>query len=154
MEFSKAGNGGSTSVQWAALAPVVQAYAAELKPDLALIILGTNDLNQGITKANFKASLQTLVSAYRAGSPNCGIILITPTRGQSTLDLGLMAQYAEAMSEISQATAGVEFLDLNSFMPPRITTDAYGLWKDALHLSEAGGRFVTGLLMKYFLKVN
>ncbi|MDF2795136.1 MAG: hypothetical protein K0S85_2889 [Pseudomonas orientalis] len=154
VEFSKAGNGGSTAVQWQGIAPFVQSYAAELKPDLAIIILGTNDLNQGITKAAFKAGIQALVAAYKTGSPNCAVILVTPTRGYSTSDLGLMAAYAEAMTEVAQSTTNVEFLNLNAFMPPRLVTNDLGLWADAAHLSENGGRFVTGLLMKYFLLTN
>lgn len=154
VEFSKAGNGGSTAVQWQGLAPFVQAYSSELKPDAVFIILGTNDLNQNIGKAAFKAGLQSMVDAYKAGSPHCAIVLVTPTRGYSTLDLGLMASYAEAMLEISKATANVEFINLNSFMPPRIVTNDMGLWADNAHLSENGGRFVTGLLMKNFLLTN
>lgn len=154
VEFSKAGNGGSTAVQWGSVAPFVQSYVADLKPDAVVIILGTNDLNQSITKANFKSGLLSLVNAYRTGSPNCSVVLLTPVRAGSTTDLGLIASYAEAMTEISQEVAGVEFLNMNAFMPPRITSDAFGIWKDALHLNEAGGRFVTGLLMKHFLRTN
>ncbi|KEX91599.1 hypothetical protein HA62_23370 [Pseudomonas putida] len=154
VEFSKAGNGGSTAVQWKSIAPFVEAYAADIKPDLAIIILGTNDKNQNIAKVDFKSGVQALVDAYRVGSPNCGIVLVTPTLARSDTDLGLLVGYAEAMAEISKATAGVEFINLNAYMPPRATSYALGLWADSLHLSEAGGRFVTGLLMKYFLKTN
>lgn len=154
IEFSKAGNGGSTAVQWKVIAPYIQGYASELKPDLAIIILGTNDKNQNISKVDFKSGIQALVNAYRTGSPDCCVILVTPTLSGSTLDLGLLAGYAEAMYEVCQSTAGVEFLNLNAFMPPRATSNAMGLWTDSAHLSEAGGRFVTGLLMKYFLKTN
>ena len=154
VEFSKAGNGGSTAVQWKVIAPYIQAYANELKPDVAIVILGTNDNRQNISKTDFKSGVQALANAYRVGSPNCCVVLVTPTMGGSTPDLGLMAGYAEAMYEISQATPGVEFLNLNAFMPPRIISDAMGMWADSNHLSEAGGRFVTGLLMKYFLTTN
>ncbi|MFJ5180030.1 SGNH/GDSL hydrolase family protein [Pseudomonas fulva] len=154
VEFSKAGNGGSTAVQWKALAPYVQAYAAELKPDLAIIILGTNDKNQGISKDSFKSGVRSMVDAYRTGSPNCCVVLVCPTLAQNTTDPGLLTGYGEAMYEITQETSGVEFLNLNSFMPPRIVSSTMGLWKDSLHLSEAGGRFLTGLLMKYLLRTN
>lgn len=154
VEFSKAGNGGSTGTQWLGIAPFVQAYAAELKPDLAVIVLGTNDRNQNIQKEPFKAGVQALVTAYQTGSPNCSVILITPTRSGTTPELGLLSDYADAMREIVSVTPNVEFIDLNGFMPPRTTSDAMGLWLDAAHLNENGGRFVTGLLMKYFLRTN
>lgn len=154
VEFSKAGNGGSTGTQWLGIAPFVQAYASELKPDLAVIVLGTNDRNQNIQKEPFKAGVQALVSAYQTGSPNCSVILITPTRSGTTPELGLLSDYADAMREIVSVTPNVEFIDLNGFMPPRTTSDAMGLWLDAAHLNENGGRFVTGLLMKYFLRTN
>lgn len=154
VEFSKAGNGGSTATQWKVIAPYIQSYAGELKPDVAIIVLGTNDKNQGISKASFKSSLRDLVTAYKTGAPNCCVLLVTPTMGGSSPDLGLIAQYAEAMHELSQESTQVEYLNLNAFMPPRSVTDALGLWNDSNHLSEAGGRFVTGLLMKYLLKTN
>ncbi len=154
IELSKAGNGGSTAVQWQSIAPYVQNYATEYKPDAVIVILGTNDLNQSITKASFKAGIQALVNAYKAGSPNCSIILVTPIRAQSTTDLGLIAKYAEATYEISQATANVEFINLNAFMPPRILSSTLGMWVDDLHLSVPGGKFVADLLMKYFFKNN
>lgn len=154
VEFSKAGNGGSTGTQWLGIAPFVQAYAAELKPDLAVIVLGTNDRNQNIQKEPFKAGVQALVTAYQTGSPNCSVILITPTRSGTTPELGLLSDYADAMREIVSVTPNVEFIDLNGFMPPRTTSDAMGLWLDAAHLNENGGRFVTGLLMKHFLRTN
>ena len=154
VEFSKAGNGGSTASQWKVIAPYIQSYAGELKPDVAIIILGTNDKNQGVSKSSFKSSLRDLVTAYKTGAPNCCVLLVAPTMGGSSPDLGLIAQYAEAMHELSKELIQVEFLNLNAFMPPRAVTDALGLWNDSNHLSEAGGRFVTGLLMKYLLKTN
>ena len=64
-----------------------------------------------------------------------------------------MSSYAEAMHEVSRDVAGVEYINLNEFMPPRVVTDQMGLWADHNHLSEVGGRFVADLLMKYFLSV-
>lgn len=154
VEFSKAGNGGSTSVQWQACAQFVQQYAAELLPDLAIIILGTNDQAAGISKAAYKAGLQALVNAYRAGSPNCAVLLVTPILSRTLTDMGLLGEYADAMREIAASTSLVEFIDLNGFMPPRATTLDYGLWSDTVHLSEVGGRYVAGVLMKNFLRVN
>ena len=81
------------------------------------------------------------------------MILVTPTAGGTSSDLGLMSSYAEAMHEVSRDVAGVEYINLNEFMPPRVVTDQMGLWADHNHLSEVGGRFVADLLMKYFLSV-
>ncbi len=153
VEFSKAGNGGSTAVQWRTISPNIQAYAAELKPDVVVVVLGTNDRNQSISKSAFKLGIETLVAAYRTGSPDCAVILVTPTAGGTSSDLGLMSSYAEAMHEVSRDVAGVEYINLNEFMPPRVVTDQMGLWADHNHLSEVGGRFVADLLMKYFLSV-
>ena len=154
IEFSKAGNGGSTAVQWNGIATQLQAYSAELKPDVVIIVLGTNDKNQSITKAAFKAGLQGMVNAHRVGSPHCSIILMTPILSGSTADMGLLTGYAEAMYEISQSTANVEFINLNSYMPPRLISDSFGVWSDSLHLSDVGGEVVAGLLMNNFLKTN
>ncbi|MBF8765325.1 SGNH/GDSL hydrolase family protein [Pseudomonas putida] len=154
VEFSKAGNGGSTSVQWQACAPFVQQYAAELLPDLAIIILGTNDRDSNISKATFKAGLQALVNAYRTGSPNCCVLLVTPVQSRSLTEMGLLGEYADAMREISETTDLVEFIDLNAYMPPRVKTLEYGMWSDTVHLSETGGRYVAGLLMSSFLRVD
>lgn len=148
VEFSKAGNGGSTSVQWQACAPFVQQYAAELLPDLAIIILGTNDRDTSVSKAAFKAGVQALVNAYRTGSPNCCVLLVTPVQSRSFSEMGVIGDYADAMREISESTDFVEFIDLNAYMPPRLKTLEYGLWSDTVHLSEVGGRYVAGLLMK------
>lgn len=151
VEFSKAGNGGSTAVQWKGIAANVQTYVADLKPDLVFIILGTNDRNRAITKADFKSGIESMVGAYRAGNPSCAVVLVAPVAGGTSSELGLMASYAEAMDEVSRSIKGVEQINLNEFMPPRVVTDAMGLWKDDNHLSELGGRFVADLLMKYFL---
>lgn len=154
VEFSKAGNSGSNAVQWGAMSSVVEEYSAALKPDLVIVILGTNDLIQNISKADFKSGIQAMVAAYHEGSPNCSVLLVNPTRSQNATDLGLIQQYGEAMIELTKTMDNVEFLNLNSYMPPRIVTEPLGLWSDAVHLTDDGGRFVTGLLMKYLLRVN
>ncbi|TKD32605.1 SGNH/GDSL hydrolase family protein [Azotobacter chroococcum] len=154
VEFSKAGNGGSTAVNWQGIAPYIQQYAAELLPDLVIVILGTNDRNQSITKTDFKAGIEALVGAYQAGSPHCGVLLVAPAGAGTATDLGLLANYTDAMREVAQSNNNVEFISLNNFMPTRSVMDSYGMWSDSLHLSESGGRYVTGLLMKHFLRSN
>jgi len=154
VEFSKAGNGGSTAAQWAALSPFVQAWAAELKPDVVTIILGTNDSRFSVQPAAFRADLKTLVNAWRAGSPDTGIVLVAPPPSGGAASVSLLAGYRDAMHGISTEVPGVEFLSLHDFMPGYEVMNKYGMWRDTLHLSDAGGRFVPGLLMKHFFKTN
>lgn len=153
VEFSKAGNGGSTAEQWSGLASIIQAYAAEILPDVAIVILGTNDSRFGATKATYKAGIQTLVNAYRAGAPNCAVVLVAPAAHGSS-GIAVLPEYRDALFEIASTTAGVEVLNLYAAMPGYATTNGYGLWLDALHLNENGGRFVTGLITKHLLETN
>ncbi|AXK61548.1 SGNH/GDSL hydrolase family protein [Burkholderia sp. IDO3] len=153
VEFSKAGNGGSTTTQWGPVSPMSASYISEINPDVIVIILGTNDSRQSVSNATFKQQLNVVLTAYRSAAPNAAIVLVAPPpNGDASSVPALLTSYRDAMNELAQSVANVELLNLYAFLPGYSVTQPMGLWGDALHLSAAGGRVVSGLLMNKFLK--
>jgi hypothetical protein len=153
VELSKCGNGGATGPQWSGVSALSDDYVADIAPEAIVIILGTNDSRTAVSAASFKSSLSTMVARYLAAAPNTCIVLVAPPPAQPS-DPALSLGYRNAMYALSQELARVEFLSLYDFMPAYAISQPLGLWGDTLHLSPAGGRFTTGLLVNKFLKVN
>ena len=118
------------------LSPVLAEYA----PHVALVCLGSNDLDAGRTTAQLRQSLATIHASLTAASP--GIVVVFLVRDLPEAEWG---PYADAI--VSQAaTLGAHALDLRSVVPASHPT-AYVA--DGVHLNVAGNNLYATAVAEY-----
>lgn len=76
VEVSRAGNGGSTSEHWADFVggDMVNYLLDDIAPHSAFVVLGTNDISENVTPANFLAGLTAITDAVHASAASCSIM--------------------------------------------------------------------------------
>lgn len=147
--LNKCGNSGAIAQNLAVYADHIGYYAAKMNPSLLGIILSTNDHRVGVTIADFKAHITTLVNAYRAAVPDIGIILIAPaqTNGVATVPL---VQFRDALSQLA-VSLGCEFYSMYDEFGTWAQMNALGGFNDNFHPSNSGAAFGAGRLGTLFL---
>lgn len=152
VEVTKMGNGGSTGQDFLKISPTAQNnFAAYLKPDIVIIILGTNDYRYGHSVANFKAGISAIIDGYRNGNPNCGVILIAPAQSNAPAVIPL-SEYRDAIYELAQ-TKKAEFYNMYDDWDAYSSENSNGQWADAYHVSQAGAYRIAQKLFKNFLEI-
>lgn len=149
----KLGSGGSTAARFVSVpeALFIDAVAA-LDLDVAVIMLGTNDMSGNVVPAAFRASLETIVSRIRAALPLCDILLCTPGDNGLTGRTYTMVEYADVMFEAAQA-GGHAMVDFVDILGPYADANARGLYGDPAHFNVYGGRAMDSYLWKHVLGV-
>lgn len=152
VEITKIGNGGTTGQDYLKISPTAQAnFVDYLKPDVVVIILGTNDYRKGHSVANYKAGISAMIDGYRTNNANCGVILIAPAQSNST-PLIPLSDYRDAIYEIAklkQAEFYNMYDDWNTFTAENLNQQ----WADTAHLTKAGAYRLSKKLYKNFLEV-
>lgn len=123
-----------------------------IQPDLVIIALGTNDINNGITAATTKANLLTLIGLFRSANtvPPSILLVAYPQRDMTSLTTTEpWGNYIQAMYEIADANADVGVLDLTERMPA-VLGDVTGLYSDSVHPS-AKGQITIGAAVANFI---
>lgn len=131
LQVWNAGLGGNTAVNWAnatAFAPlqVVKPWL----PNLATVMLGTNDANQSVSAADYKTAMLAIVDSLL---PATDVLLFTPPPA-SGLDL---APYRQVLYEVAEAR-DLPLLDLLDRFGSWATANANGQVTDPLHLNAIG----------------
>jgi lysophospholipase L1-like esterase len=147
--LSKCGNSGAIAQNLAVYASQIGYYAAKMNPSLLGIILSTNDYRVGVTIADFKAHITTLVNAYRAAVPDMGIILIAPARTDGVATVPLV-QFRDALSQLA-VSLGCEFYSLYDEFGTWAQMNALGGFNDGFHPSNSGAALSAGRLATLFL---
>ena len=152
IEISKMGNGSCTGQDYLKISPTAQSnFNDYLKPDLVLIVLGTNDYRRGHSVENFKAGISAMIDGYRTNNPNCGFILIAPANSNATPIIQL-TKYRDAIYEIAQDKK-CEFYNMHDDWDLYASENANGMWADSLHVSKSGAYRISKKLFKNFLEV-
>lgn len=152
VEITKLGNGGSTGQDFLKISPTVQSnFANYLKPDVVVIILGTNDYRYGHSVENFKAGISAIIDGYRTNNANCGVILIAPAQSNAPAVIPL-SKYRDAIYELAQ-TKKAEFYNMYDDWDSYSAENANGQWADAYHVSQAGAYRIASKLFKSFFEV-
>lgn len=144
------GNGGITSLQYAALdGPLFQAAVAAFQPDAIIYTVGTNDFGQNVAVENYKTAIQTVVSRFRAAAPLADILLLAPTDNTLT-HTHPMSEYSAAMQDVAR-TNGCGFVDGYKAFGPISDAGQRGLFStgdlpDQYHYSITGGRLLADLI--------
>lgn len=152
VELNKLGNGSSTGQDWKIISPTSQSNFADfLKPDVVVIILGTNDYRKGHSVANFKAGISSIIDGYRTNNPNCGVILIAPARTNTTFVIPLY-EYRDAIYEIAQEKKA-EFYNMYDDWDLYNPEYDNAMWSDSLHVSKSGAYRIATKIFKTFLEI-
>lgn len=152
VEVTKVGNGNATGFDYSKISPTAQAdFNNYLKPDLVIIILGTNDYRHGRTVASFKAGILAMINGYRTNNPNCGFILIAPARSNASSSIPL-SDFRDAIYEIAQEQK-CEFYNMYDDWGQHSFESANGMWNDSLHVSKSGAYRIAKKLFKNFLEI-
>lgn len=105
--------GGMTS-EWGA--EQASARVAAYSPDLVFIGFGTNDGTLGMSTADYKANMKSIINTVRAVNPNCEFILVSPVLpNQDTLFAGVQQSYIPVLAQIESEYDGVASIDLMTF---------------------------------------
>lgn len=152
VEVTKLGNGGSTGQDYLKISPTAQAnFANYLKPDVVVIILGTNDYRYGHSVANFKAGISAIIDGYRTNNAECGIILIAPAQSNAPAVIPL-SEYRDAIYELAQ-TKKAEFYNMYDDWNTYAAENNNGQWADAYHVSSKGAYRVAKKMFNNFLEI-
>ena len=152
VELTKIGNGGSTGKDYLKIAPITQAaMTSYLKPDVVIIILGTNDYRiAGNTVDAYKQGISAIIDGYRTNNTDCGVILIAPAKTNGTTVTPL-SDYRDAAIELAQ-TKNCEFYNMYDDWDSWSVENARSQWADDLHVSNAGANRLASTIFKNFLE--
>jgi lysophospholipase L1-like esterase len=131
------GLSGSNTTHWIALNWFQAKGVAELLPtDGVFLSLGTNDSGTGVTIANFKTNMTTIVAAQKAlGRP---VMLILPSAPATThVAYASWPLYVAAHYDLAESL-DVPLLDLTDVHGTQALAMASGMFFDEVHEKEAG----------------
>ncbi|WP_425354637.1 SGNH/GDSL hydrolase family protein [Klebsiella pneumoniae] len=145
------GNGGITAPQYIKTLPFLSQTGAVVAPDLLIMIIGTNDFRTSVTLQAFRDSLASWIEAWKAVIPDSSIIMVAPPQCNAS-GSNPLSSFRDVMRDVA-INEGVEFYSMYDFMNTSYAkSNTQGLWKDNLHLSNVGARFLLNQLNKYFLE--
>ncbi len=151
VEINKMGNGGITAPQYIKTLPFLSQTGAVVAPDLLIMIIGTNDFRTSVTLQAFRDSLASWIEAWKAVIPDSSIIMVAPPQCNAS-GANPLSSFRDVMRDVA-INEGVEFYSMYDYMNTSYAkSNAQGLWKDNLHLSNVGARFLLNQLNKYFLE--
>lgn len=151
VEINKMGNGGITAPQYIKTLPFLSQTGAVVAPELLIMIIGTNDFRTSVTLQAFRDSLASWIEAWKAVIPDSSIIMVAPPQCNAS-GANPLSSFRDVMRDVA-INEGVEFYSMYDFMNTSYAkSNAQGLWKDNLHLSNVGARFLLNQLNKYFLE--
>jgi lysophospholipase L1-like esterase len=118
-----------------------------LAPKATVIVLGANHWNNGLSVADYKADLQTVITAYSASGP---VILVSdpPTvTGTYTTAKGVQEQFVRAMRELAE-TNGLLMFDAWSYLEGAAAVPGANWLADGIHPSQQGYGLIAGLMAR------
>lgn len=146
----KCGSGGSTGVSMQKHLNNLPQFVSDLDPDLAVIILGTNDYRTaGATVDQYRLAVNGVIDRLRSVIPDVGIVLWAPAQSNGT-EVTPLANYVAAMSDIA-LNKNVEFFSNYASFGDFSQTNQLGMWLDNLHQSPSGARSSVNSLFKALL---
>jgi acyl-CoA thioesterase-1 len=118
------------------IAKIIYDRAVKKRPDIALVHLGTNDLNQGQSDASTKTDLVKIISELRRANPNITVLLaqLINRNGREAATATLNDVIATIPGEVSTAASPVLLVDQYTGFDPRVGFDTY----DGVHPSDSG----------------
>lgn len=137
VEVHKMGNGGLIGQRMLGFTSYMQAALAQTAPDVAIVILGTNDYrNASSPPSVYLSALDELANACKAAVAGIGLIFVAPPQSDGVEVVPLSA-YRDALNDWCRGQ-GYEFLNIYDQFGSYAQGNALGLWEDTLHLNNTG----------------
>ena len=152
VEVLKFGNGGTRGDRVLNYAQFLTAPMADMQPDVAVVILGTNDYRSVASPpAVYLAALQAIVAASRAAVPDIGFVFVIPPQ-TSGVPVNPLSAYRDIVQPWADAQ-GHEVVSLLDRWSDYETANAHGLFADTLHVNSVGAGVLTAdILTNLILK--
>lgn len=143
----EAGHSGISAVQWDTATDALQwpKAVAALNPKLLIYSLGVNDLGQNNTPAQFKAAVQSMLTAIRTAGVSPSVVLQMFWTPNYTGTGGTWDQFVAAAYEIAASDSAVCVLNQTLRMP-NVSGDTLGLYNDTVHPTNKGHAMVADCL--------
>lgn len=125
------------SLRFVVQKPDYLADTLSLEPDLLVVPLGFNDAGGGQSAADYRQSLDSLMTQARARGYDGPVLLMglfQPGKVSFTSD---WPDYLRSMQQAAESHEGVSFIDLSGVLPP-VEEAAAGTYIDALHPGPLG----------------
>jgi lysophospholipase L1-like esterase len=123
------------------------ALAKDFQPDIAIVMLGTNDANPGLNGSRFVADYVLLLDAIKhyGGKPRIWVVKPPHVFDESWLSGRIMS--SEVIPSIEKVTeqTNLPLIDVYS------ATDNPGLFFDGVHPNEEGARIIADLVYQAIL---
>lgn len=139
------GTGGSTAAEYAAAdGEAWRTGLATLRPNLVVLLLGTNDQATGESPTTYAADMTTVIQRIRMAVPQSGIVIVGPSDNGDRRRFPVQ-QYVKAMKAVA-TRLHTSYLDTYALLGPYAT--ARQLYVDPRHLNAVGGRRVAAALQQ------
>lgn len=150
-EVLRLGNGGITAERLGTIASYLTAPLADMQPDLAVVVIGTNDYQSYASLPDqYIAGLTAMVTAVRAAVADIGFAFYVPPLGSGTVVTPLTA-YRDAIFDWAVA-AGHEVISGLDRWPAYGVANAHGLWADPLHPSTLGAQVIARDIYQHYMR--
>ena len=151
----KWGKGWATTADYLDVDPAIFAAALKLlQPDVAVILLGTNDHNlKGYNRDEYAANMAKIIARVKMAVPATRVLVVSTFQVNSGWSNNGLAQYLQVLPEICRQS-GAAYWDMSTwFGGPWAKNNADGLMQDGVHVNQKGGEKIVGQLYEELRKV-
>ncbi len=151
VRLHRLGNGSLTTTQAASVdLRIWREQIAALAPDIVIVLLGTNDMNEGRDPAIVGFNLMALIRSIRAALPDVDIVLAAPSDNGINGRPYTIPEYSDTIRYVAR-TMKTGFFDGYVLFGPFQEAYNQGYYKDILHLSRRGGALYADTLRERLL---
>lgn len=150
----KWGKGWATSKDFAEIEETIFTSALEeVNPDIAVILLGTNDHNlAGHNRDQFAENIRTIVGRIHSAVPATRILLVSTAEVNSPFSNNGLRDYRKILPELSDHL-GVFYWDMSAWFGPFPANKEAERMADDVHMNQKGGDLIAGQLFEEVLKI-
>ena len=150
----KWGKGWATSKDFAEIDEAIFTSAvSKLNPDIAVILLGTNDHNlAGHNRDQFAENIRIIVRRIHSVTPATRVLLVSTAEVNSPFSNYGLRHYREILPELSESL-GAFYWDMSEWFGPFPGNKEAGHMADDVHMNQKGGDLIAGRLYEELLHV-
>lgn len=152
VRLHKLGQSGAQGLHWAVMQDETL-WAAQLQalaPQLAIILLGTNDDSADVAPTLYRTYIETLAARIVTAVPTCDVLLLSPSANGLTAGAYSMGQYVAQLRAAAVANSWAMF-DAFTLLDDYVAANARGLYTNTSHINETGGRLISAQLIRHLL---
>lgn len=142
------GNSGATAAEYVAANSTLWAAAlTALAPNLAVVLLGTNDDSADVAPATFGGSMDTIIDRIQAALPLCDVLVLTPGLNGLAAGTYTTATYIQKLRDVAVRQDAACF-DASMTVGAYTNANSRGLWENTSHINELGAQVVASGLVR------